>query len=202
MTTDPVESRLRPVAALFDEMGAAMARNWGWVLLRGVIGIGVGLFALVQPVVTFGLLVLIFAIYSIADGIAAITASIRAMRRDQSWAWLLLQGIVSLAAGVIVLMMPVFAAKVFLYVMGFWAIVGGIVLVIAAFKLPIDHGRWLLAIAGALSVLWGILLLMQPATGALVLTLWFGVYTMTLGIFFTVIAFTLRNRHKQRLAAA
>ena len=189
-------------AAIIDELGAAVARNWGWMLLRGVLGIGVGLFALVFPQATVGAMVLLFAFYAIADGAATIVAAVRAMRRDQSWGWLLFQGIISLGAAAVALFLPLLAIKVFLFIMAFWATLGGIALIVAAFKLPIDHGRWWLAGGGALSIVWGLLLVMQPAIGAIVLALWFGVYTMVFGILFTVIALVLRGRHQARLARA
>lgn len=195
----PVEGIVIPTAGdLLDSMSAALARNWGWVLLRGVLGIIIGIIALAQPLATIGALVLLFAIYSIADGIVAIVSAIRAARADQRWVWLLFQGIISLGAAAVALFMPLLAVKVFLFVMAFWAILGGIALIVAAFKLDIDHGRWLLVIGGALSILWGVLLLLQPAIGALVLTIWFGIYTLTFGIFFVILGFTLRGRHKAR----
>ncbi|KAB7648849.1 HdeD family acid-resistance protein [Polymorphobacter fuscus] len=179
-----------------------MAANWGWVALRGVLGIVIGVLALAFPMATVGALVLLFAIYSIMDGVAAIIAAVRAFRRDRSWGWLAFQGVISLGAAAVALLMPLIAVKVFIFVMAFWAILGGIALAIAAFNLPLDHGRWWLAIGGVLSILWGVLLLMQPVIGALVLALWFGVYTLVFGILFAVLGFTLRGRHKQRLAAA
>jgi uncharacterized membrane protein HdeD (DUF308 family) len=201
-SNQPPAFAMSNAAAIIDELGAAVARNWGWMLARGLLGIGVGLFALVFPQVTIGAMVLLFAFYAIVDGIVAIAAAVRAMRRDQSWAWLLFQGVISLGAAAVALFMPLLAIKVFLYIMAFWAILGGVALIIAAFKLAVDHGRWWLAIGGGLSILWGVLLVSQPAIGAIVLAIWFGIYTMVFGILFTVIGLTLRGRHKERLARA
>lgn len=189
-------------AAVFDELGAALARNWGWIMLRGVMGIIIGIIALANPLVTIKALVLLFAVYAIADGVAALFAAFRAIRRDQSWAWLLLQGVISCAAGAVAVAMPVLAVKVFLFIMAFWAMLGGFALLFAAFKLPVDHGRSWLAIGGALSILWGVLLIAQPQVGAVVLAIWFGVYTLIFGLLFAVIGWTLRGRHQMRLARA
>ena len=197
--TEPVPTT-GPVIAIdantMDEIGAAIARNWGWLALRGGIGIAIGLFTLFQPQTTIKALVLLFAIYSIIDGVAALVAAFRAVRRDQSWGWLLVQGLISLGAAAVALFMPQLAVKVFLFIMAFWAMLGGIALLVAGFNLPANSGRWWFIIGGALSVLWGVLLIAQPATAAVVLALWFGVYTLVFGIVFTAIAFTLRSRHK------
>jgi uncharacterized membrane protein HdeD (DUF308 family) len=200
-TIDFPSGALRP-GGIIDELGGAIARNWGWVLARGILGIGVGIFALLFPQATIGALVLLFAFYSIVDGIAALVAAFRAVQRDQSWVWLVLQGIVSLGAAAVALVWPLLAVKVFLFIMAFWAILGGIALLVAGFRLPADHGRWWFVIGGALSILWGVLLMMQPVIGAVVLALWFGVYTLAFGVLFTAIGLTLRGRHKQRLARA
>lgn len=189
-------------AAVFDELGAAVARNWGWIMLRGVLGIVIGIIALVNPLTTVKALVLLFVVYSVIDGITALHAALRAIRQDQSWFWLVLQGVVSLGAAAVALLMPVLAIKVFIFIMAFWATLGGIALFIAAFKLPADHGRWWLAIGGGLSVLWGVLLFTQPIVGAMVLAIWFGIYALVFGILFAVIGWTLRGRHQMRLARA
>jgi uncharacterized membrane protein HdeD (DUF308 family) len=193
---------LQTAATVFDELGAAVARNWGWIMLRGVLGIVIGIIALLNPLTTVKALVLLFVIYSVIDGITALHAALRAIRQDQSWFWLVLQGVISLGAAAVALLMPVLAIKVFIFIMAFWAMLGGIALVIAAFKLPADHGRWWLAIGGGLSILWGVLLFTQPIVGAMVLAIWFGIYALVAGILFAVIAWTLRGRHKARLARA
>jgi uncharacterized membrane protein HdeD (DUF308 family) len=191
---------LPPGFAVIDEIGAAIVQNWGWVLARGILGIVIGIIALVFPQATIHALVLLFAFYSILDGVAALVAAFRAAQRDQSWVWLVLQGLISLGAAAVALFWPLLAVKVFIFIMAFWAILGGIALLVAGFRLPGDHGRWWFVIGGALSILWGVLLLMQPAIGALVLAIWFGVYTLVFGILFTAIGLTLRGRHQQRLA--
>ena len=187
---------------IVDIMNAALARNWGWVLLRGALGVVIGIIALVQPLATIGALVLLFAVYSTADGFVAIVSAIRAARADERWGWLLFQGVISLAAGAAALLMPVIAVTVFLFLLAFWAMFGGFALIFAAFRLKLDHGRWWLVLGGALSFLWGVLLLVQPVVGALVLTMWFGTYTLAFGVLFIILGFTLRRRHRLHLPLA
>ena len=189
-------------AGVIGAMGDVLARNWGWVMLRGVLGIIIGVLALAMPMAAIGALVLLFAFYAIADGIVAIVSAVRAASKDQRWGWYLVSGLVSLGAAAVALFMPIVAVKVFLYIMAFWAILGGTALIIAAFKLDIEHGRWVLILGGALSVLWGVLLLFQPAIGALVLAIWFGVYTLTFGIILVVLAFKLRSGAEKLKARA
>ena len=189
-------------STIFDvdyRMGTVLARDWGLIVLRGLLGITIGIIALVQPLATVGALVLLFAIYSVAEGIAALVSAVRAARARQKWGWLLFLGFVSLGAAAAALLMPLIAIGVFLLILAFWAIVGGGALLFAAFRRPIDHGRWWLATAGLLSLVWGILLLVEPVAGVLALTLWFGAYTLGFGIILVILGLTLRQRHRRRI---
>jgi uncharacterized membrane protein HdeD (DUF308 family) len=50
-----------------------------------------------------------------------------------------------------------------------------------------------------LSLVWGILLLLEPVAGVLALTLWFGAYTLGFGIILVILGLTLRQRHRRRI---
>ena len=125
---------------------------------------------------TLASLVLLFAAYMLVDGIFAIIAGVRATRRHERWGLLVLEGIADIVAGGIAIVWPVITILVFVYLMGAWAIVSGILLLSAAFRLNIAHGRWLMGLGGVASVIWGFLLLLWPLAGAVVLTWWIGAY--------------------------
>lgn len=183
-----------PGASPMDAMSAALARNWWAVALRGIFAIVFGLLALVLPGVTIGSLVLLFAIYMLADGIFAIIAAMRAAARHERWGLLILEGVVNLAAGAAALLLPALTLLVMVTVLGIWAVVSGAFMIAAAFRLHAQHGRWALALAGVLSVVWGALLWLSPVTGALVLTWWLGAYALAFGAMLLVLAFRLRAR--------
>jgi uncharacterized membrane protein HdeD (DUF308 family) len=63
----------------------------------------------------------------------------------------------------------------------------------AAIRLHATHGRWIVALAGVVSVLWGVLLLLQPEVGAVVLTWWLGAYAIIFGIVLLGAAWRLRR---------
>ena len=67
-------------------------------------------------------------------------------------------------------------------------------MIAAAFKLHESHGRWWLAIGGVISVIWGVLLVLSPVIGAVVLTWWLGAYAFVFGIALIVLAFRLKAR--------
>ena len=168
--------------------------HWWMVALRGAFAILFGLIALFMPGAAIGALVLLFAAYMLLDGVLAIIAAVRAGRHHGKWGFLLFEGVADLAAGAIALAFPVVTVVAFIYVMGAWAIVSGILLLSAAFRLPAPHGGWLMGLGGAISILWGILLMAWPFTGALVLTWWMAAYALFFGGALLMLGFRLRSR--------
>jgi uncharacterized membrane protein HdeD (DUF308 family) len=183
-----------------EAMSRALARNWWAIALRGVLAILFGLVAIFLPGLTLASLVLLFAAYMVVDGIFAIVAALRAARRHERWGLLVLEGIVDFAAGAIAVLWPLITVVAFVFLMGAWAIVSGLLLWAAAFRLNLAHGRWFMALSGAISVVWGVLLLVWPLTGAIVLTWWMGGYALFFGVALLILSFQLRRRRHEMSA--
>jgi uncharacterized membrane protein HdeD (DUF308 family) len=136
------------------------------------------------------------------DGVFAIIAAVRAARRHARWGLLALEGLADLIACAIAILWPGITALAFVILVAAWAIVTGGLVLVAAFRLNIDHGRWWLIFGGAASVVYGVLLIAAPLAGALVLTWWFGAYALVFGIALLVLAFKLRARQWEQAHAA
>lgn len=190
---DDARGMLMPSGA----MSALLARNWWVIALRGVFAVLFGGIALLLPGVTLASLVLLFAIYMLVDGVLDILAGIRAARRHERWSTLVLEGIADLIAGGIAFVWPVITLLVFIYLMAAWAIVSGAMLLGAAFRLRRAYGQWLMGLGGVVSVIWGLLLMFWPITGAVVLTWWMGGYAIFFGVALIGLAFQLRSRHTE-----
>lgn len=180
--------------ALSEAMSALLARNWWIVLLRGLLAIVLGVLTLLMPVVSLASLILVFAAYMLVDGVIGIVSGVRAARRGERWGWLVVEGLLNIAAGIGALVLPGLTVLVFVALVAAWAIVSGIAMIAAAFRLTKQHGRWLMGLAGVLSVIWGGLLIFAPITGALMLTLWIGAYAFVFGIALIALALRLRSR--------
>ncbi len=173
-------------------MSAMLAQNWWAMALRGVFALVFGGIALVLPDVTVAALVLLFAAYMLVDGIFAIVAGLRAAQRHERWGWLAFEGVADLIAGAISFLWPAITVLAFVTLLGVWAMLRGALLLIATFRLAASHGKWLMGIGGAISAIWGLLLILQPAVGALVLTWWLGANALSFGAAVLVLAFRLR----------
>jgi uncharacterized membrane protein HdeD (DUF308 family) len=182
-----------------DALSAALARNWWAVAIRGVAGVVVGLIALAMPATTMLALVLLFAAYMLVGGVFAIIAAARAARQRDRWGLLVLEGLAGIVAGVIAVLWPAITVVAFVLLVAAWAVVAGSLMLIAAFHLNIDHGRRWLVLGGIASLAYGVLLLVAPLIGALVLAWWFGVYALVFGIALLILAFRLKARRDSRL---
>jgi uncharacterized membrane protein HdeD (DUF308 family) len=146
-----------------------------------------------------GAFVIVFAAYMFVDGVFAIISGIRAARSGENWGLLILEGVVDLAAGAIAVLWPAITLVVLVWIVAIWAIVSGALMLAAAFSLNLDYGRWWLALGGIASTVFGILLVIEPLIGAVVLTLWIGAYALVFGVFLLVLGFQLHSKREAQL---
>ena len=175
-----------------------LARNWGAIAVRGIAAILFGLLTFVLPGVTLAALVLLFGAYALVDGIFSVVAAVRRRAGDPPWWALLVEGIVGIAAGLVTLVLPGLTALTLLYVIAAWAVLTGVLEIIAAIRLRRQlSGEWRLVLSGVLSVVFGGLVMAAPAAGALAITLWIGAYAIVFGGLLLALAFRLRRAHAQ-----
>jgi uncharacterized membrane protein HdeD (DUF308 family) len=172
----------------------ALARNWWLVVLRGVLAILLGLATFLWPGLTWLALILMFGIYAIVDGIFAISVGVMGAKYSQRWWVFLLEGIIGLAAGIIAILRLGLTSLILIAVIASWAILTGILEIAAAIRLRQEiTNEWMLAFAGFVSIVLGVLLFFQPTTGGLVITLMIGAYALVFGIMLVVLGFRLRK---------
>ena len=179
-----------------------LARNWWAVLVRGIAALIFGVVALFLPGLTIFVLLLFFAGYVLVDGVFAILAAINAASEHHRWGLLLFEGILDLALAAVIIIRPFDAFFALIYVTAAWAIMTGVFMLVGAFRLAPDHGRWWFAAGGIASIVWGVALGLAPYLGALVFTWWFAAYAIVFGVVLIVLAFTLRSQHVERWTAA
>jgi uncharacterized membrane protein HdeD (DUF308 family) len=172
-----------------------LTRYWWAVVLRGAAALIFGLVALIWPQITLLALVIVFGAYAVVDGVLALGSAITGGRTIVgSRGWLAVEGALGIIAGVVAFVWPGITALVLLWLIGFWALVTGILEIVAAVRLRREiRGEWMLVLSGALSVLFGILLLVWPASGALAVVFLIGLYAILFGVAFVVLGLRLRR---------
>jgi uncharacterized membrane protein HdeD (DUF308 family) len=106
-----------------------------WSLLAGILGIVAGIVAAVWPGITALVLLILIAAWAIVTGVFEIVAAYRLRDQINGEALLALGGALSIAFGVLALLMPSAGALAIVWLIGAYAIATGIVLLIAAYRL-------------------------------------------------------------------
>jgi uncharacterized membrane protein HdeD (DUF308 family) len=122
----------RFVAALAsdDETGATRVL----LALLGVLSFIVGLYALRHVLLTIAALALLLGIFWIVNGAVEVFAAL-SHRGMQGRGWTIFMGLLSVLAGVVVLVYPAISLATLAIVLGFWLVVFGIMEIVLAFRL-------------------------------------------------------------------
>jgi len=181
----------QPQAALPAETG-----HWWALAIRGGIAILFGLAALLRPGIALEALILLFGAYALVDGVFAIVGVFGGTRGGTPRWLLLIEGIAGILAGLIAFVLPGLTALLLLYLVAAWAIFTGIFEIATALRLRREiRGEWALILGGALSVLFGVILVVvSPFAGLLSLIWLIGIYALAFGILLLITAFQVRGR--------
>jgi uncharacterized membrane protein HdeD (DUF308 family) len=173
-----------------------LMRNWWAIAIRGVAAVVFGLIAILFPGITIGAFILLFAAYAFIDGVFAIIAGIRAAEHHERWLPLALEGLIDIAAAIVVVLWPELTLVVLGYVVAAWAVISGAALLAAAMHLRRLRGDWLLVVNGIVSLLLGAVLFLAPFAGAVLLAWWIGAYALIFGVLLLAVAFQFRRLHR------
>lgn len=193
-------SEIEPAGRLHS-MNRALARNWWALALRGAAAILLGILALLMPGVTVATLALTFAAYLLLDGVFAILAGIRASRHHERSLPFILEGVVSLIAGIVAALWPAASLFALVFLIAAWSVITGFAEVMGAWRMDRTHGKWAWGVAGVLSILFGLSMWVLPALGLLALAWGVAAYLIAFGVLALVTAFRLRHCHRENNAS-
>lgn len=178
-----------------QRMGDLLLRRWWLVVVRGVAAILFGVLSLLWPGLTLLVLVVLFAVYALLDGIAAIAGAAADKLAPSADRWLVgLLGAFGVLAGLVALLMPGITALVLLFLIGAWAVVTGVLEIMTGWQLrKVITGEWLLFVSGALSVVLGGLLFAFPGEGAVALVVTIAMFAILWGIVLVLLGIRLRK---------
>jgi len=180
-------------------------RAWWVFLLGGIASVIFGVLAFVDPAIALAVLALYFAAWVLIDGLVNVIGAFR--HRDQDgWILVMLIGVLGALVGAYALLNPPVSMMAFLYVVSFMAIVFGVLMITLGRKVRQEIEReWVLYLIGGLSVAFGVLIIVQPATAATsvvwMIATW-AVLTGALRIFFALLVKNLPENVGERLSTA
>ncbi|TMB83803.1 MAG: HdeD family acid-resistance protein [Chloroflexi bacterium] len=178
-------------------LAIVMARAWWTFILRGVIAILFGLVCLFFPPLAIIGLATLFGFWLIMDGVTGLTGAWSA-RGSGGWWVSLLQGIAGLVAGFLAIVWPVITAFVLVLLVGAWAILTGVFEIWTAIRLR-EHikGELFLAIAGVISALFGLYVIIFPGAGILSVLWLIAVFALAFGVTLIALGWRLRGIYEQ-----
>jgi uncharacterized membrane protein HdeD (DUF308 family) len=164
-------------------VASPLSSYWWALVVRGLVAIAFAIVTFVWPGVTLGAIVILFAVYALVDGAAGIVGALRSPDgRLRGWAPIV-GGVVSVAAAIVTFIKPLVTLFALVTLIAIWAIVRGLLDIVAAIRLRrVIEGEWLLAFGGAMSILFGVLVFASPGAGALVTAWWIALYALIFGI--------------------
>ena len=172
--------------------------KWWLFALRGLLAVIFGILALIWPGLTLQALVLLFGAYALVDGIFAMTAGIVSIGSFKRWWAVLLEGVAGVVIGLLTFFWPTITGLALLYMIAAWALITGIFEIVAAIQLRrLIVGEWMLILGGLLSILFGVLLFVFPAAGAVSVIWVIGIYAIVFGISEIILAFRLYGLRRE-----
>ncbi|HEX3549062.1 MAG TPA: HdeD family acid-resistance protein [Candidatus Elarobacter sp.] len=171
-----------------------LASHWWLFLIRGILALLLGITMPFFPGAAIFAIAVLFGAYAFVDGIVAIWAATRMSHTEGGWPWLILEGVIGIAVGLITFFAPLATIVALAYLVGAWFIVSGVTSLVTAMRMR-GHlaGEIFLILVSFLSIFAGVVVFFTPAWGLIALVITVSVYAIIAGLFFLGLAFRLRK---------
>jgi uncharacterized membrane protein HdeD (DUF308 family) len=169
--------------------------TWWALMLRGLLGVAVGVFIFSRPLDSVAAFALVIAFWALFTGIVEIVHAIELASAMKHWWVLLLSGLVSAAFGIASLVYyPVLSLTFAVVLVAWWLMLGGFLGIYAALmqkRLGVQWG-WTAAFGAASVVASASALLSPPATLAAIMSL-IAAFAVVSGVVLIMGAWRLRT---------
>jgi uncharacterized membrane protein HdeD (DUF308 family) len=120
------------VAAASYKAGAGQR---AWLFARGILGIIVGIITFFWPAITELVLILLIGAWALVTGIMELNFAFRSVRETGAKWLFAVSGILSIILGILLLIRPIAAIIAVIWIIGAYAVIAGIVLIVLGFRL-------------------------------------------------------------------
>lgn len=180
-----------------DEFAPVAKRAWIWSVVRGALAIVFGIVALVWPTQTAVVIAVLVGIFALVDGVVDLIEAIR-YRGAPGLGVRVVLGVTSLVLGLIILLWPKTSLAVLAILFAIWWILIGALQIVANLQIRRQAGStWVWGtIAGALAVIFGIIVLFTPKVGVITVIWIVGIWAILFGLLLLFLGFQLRKASK------
>jgi len=180
-------------------VGMGRGRWWDRVIL-GFVAIFFGLIIIVLPDITLRVFFILFGAFALLGGLLYVGMALF-MRGRSLHRWVFLsQGVVGVLVGVLAIFWPEATMVLLAYIVALSALYLGIMEIFAAFYSPRLYlpmfsqlGKGMMVLSGAISIIFGILLILFPEEGILALLWLVGALIALFGVFNIILGFQARQ---------
>jgi uncharacterized membrane protein HdeD (DUF308 family) len=177
-----------------------VADHWGLIVLMGVLSVIIGVLAIVYPGQTIVTVSIFFAAWLFVSGIFSLFGSFSRDGDTGSRVLSAILGVLSIIVGWMLLRSPFQSVEVFIFVIGIFFLIQGVMTLIGAFARK--QGRNWAILSGLLGIIAGLIVLIYPISSAVTLALIAGIWLIILGVMQIVAGFQLRSARNRLTAAA
>ena len=167
--------------------------SWKLLVLRGAIGILFGIVAIAWPQQTIVVLVVLWGVWALVDGIGLAVSAFSSGLTTGQRAVLGGLALVALVVAFIAFTRPGMAAAAVTWVLGIWLLVRGLFELVGAFSSRRSAPRWLLVLGALLDLVLGWIFVANPGAAAVGVTFVLGIVAVAWGIVFLVIGLVVRR---------
>ncbi len=173
-------------------------RNWGSLILRGIISLAFGIILIAWPSATVRAVIYVFGIFALAIGVVWTFVTIWHVAHKEKWGTPLAVAAVGLAVGIICLARPGVPALTLLYLIVIYLLASGAIEMAVASKLPKEiKYRGLLAVEGIAAIVVGILLMIFPSSTVWAIILFISIYAICAGVLDILVGFLIHSYAKE-----
>lgn len=178
-------------------MKAQITRNWWMFTLNGLLAIFYAIFALFVPSDTLVVLAKYSGIFILIAGLIMLAMAIYRIRKQVPYGIAMSQAIITLVLGSLILIYTQQTISFFVMLLGIWALLLGVLLLVILVNL--SHAfpnKNMLLVNALVSLLFGVILLINPFEVATALVILSGVLSLGFGIILLWFSIQLRNMGK------
>jgi uncharacterized membrane protein HdeD (DUF308 family) len=174
----------------------AVAANWWLLLIRGILLVCLGVYALTHPGLSLIAWAFVVGCFLFTDGVMAIIAGIAGW--NESRGWTIFRGVLAILVGIFAAAHPAFfgalAGITVIALIAAWAVVGGIVEIVVAIRerKAIEGEGWMI-LSGVISILFGVVLLLAPLFSLGLFIRICGMFAIVIGVVAIFSSFKLRK---------
>ena len=179
-------------------------KNWWVSLLLGLLYILIAICLMFTPLASYVALSVLFSVSMFVSGTLEILFAVTNRKNISSWGWYLAGGIIDMILGFYLIAYPLLSMEVIPFIIAFWLMFRGFSSVGYAMDLKRygtkDWG-WYIAL-GILAVICSLIILWQPAVGAIYAVYMISFAFLIIGFFRIMLSFELKNLHKRSSQSA